>query len=222
MWAWVLEAVVAGALGWFGPRVIRSLPESVDAVEDYPTYQEIAGVPRLNLWMALGAAALVTVVAFAVPAHLLRAWAVLCGVGVWLFYIDWRTTILPTRIIRPLLAVLGIIVGVEALMASDWSILVRAVIGGFGYFAVFWLFWWVAGLFRAGSFGYGDVRFAAPVGLVLGSVGPWETPVGLYAGIFLGGVAGVILRIRGHRGGSALGPWMLLGAVAAPWLTRLS
>jgi leader peptidase (prepilin peptidase)/N-methyltransferase len=213
---WASAALGAGVLGWIGPFVIAKLPPSRDAGPDTPGYRSIADVPRLSVWLALGAVGLVTIVGFGVPADLLAAWVVVCGVGTWLFYIDWRTQLLPTRILVPLWVVTLLAIVVEAWLAADAAVVVRAVIASLAAYAVFWLFWWTAGLWRPGSFGFGDVRLAAPLGLVLGSGGGWTVVVGLYLGILIGGVAGLVLKARGHHGGSALGPWMLLGAVLGP------
>ena len=215
-WMWALAALGAGMLGWVGPRIIASLPPSPDAAVDAPSYRTIAAVPRLRVWLALGAVALVAVVGIAVPAHLLPAWVVVCGVGIWLAYVDWRTKLLPTRIVWPLYAVTLAVIVLEAWLAEDWAIALWAVIASAIAFGVFWLFWWVGELWKAGGFGFGDVRFSAPLGLVLGAVGGWAAPVGLYLGILLGGVVGVVLKARGRDQAFALGPWMLLGAVLGP------
>jgi leader peptidase (prepilin peptidase)/N-methyltransferase len=211
--AWAGAALGAGLLGWIGPYVIRRLPASPDAAPDAPSYCDIAGVPHLSVWLAGGAALLATITSVGLPANQLPAWVVLCGVGSWLFYIDGRMQLLPTRVIAPLYAASFVLVGAEAWHAGDWGIVARAVVASLAAYAVFWSFWWVAGLWRPGSFGFGDVRFAAVLGLVLGSVGVWVVIAGLYLGILIGGVAGLVLKSRGRNEGSALGPWMLLGAV---------
>jgi leader peptidase (prepilin peptidase)/N-methyltransferase len=211
-----MAALAAGALGFVGPHAIRLLPPSRDADDETPSYQVLAREPRLAVWLAVGAVALVTLVSIAVPVHLLPAWVVVCGVGVWLAYVDWRTQLLPTRIVWPLYAVTLAAVVIEAWLAADWAIALRAVIASAIAFGVFWVIWWIGGLWKAGGFGFGDVRFSAPLGLVLGSVGGWAAPVGLYFGILLGGVVGIVLKARGRDQAFALGPWMLLGAVLGP------
>lgn len=216
-----MAALCAGTLGWLGPSVIARLPESPTAESDAPAYPEIAAVPRLGLWLALGAVVMVTIVGIAVPTNLLPAWVVLCGVGSWLAYIDGRTRLLPTRIVWPLAAATLAVVGMEAWLAADAELLVRSAIAGTLSFAVFWIFWWFGGFFRGGGFGYGDVRFSAPLGLALGSVGGGAAAVGLYAGILIGGVVGIVLKANGRNDAFALGPWLLLGAVLAPSLLRV-
>lgn len=218
MASWAMAALGAGALGLVGPHVIRLLPPSADAEADTPSYQALAGVPRLGLWLGLGAVVMVTIVASAVPSGQLPAWTIVCGVGTWLAYIDWRANLLPTRIVWPLYAVALAVVVLEAWRAEDWAIALRGVIASAVAFGVFWLFWWVGELWKAGGFGFGDVRFSAPLGLVLGAVGGWVAPVGLYLGILLGGAVGVVLKARGRDQAFALGPWMLLGAVLGPVL----
>jgi len=216
-WAsWALAALGAGALGWVGPYVIRLLPPSADAGPETPSYPVLAQAPRLSWWLALGAVVLVTIVSTAVPASLLPAWTVVCGVGIWLAYIDGRTNLLPTRIVWPLYVATLVVVALEAWLAGESTILVRAVIASLVAFGVFWIFWWVAELWKSGGFGFGDVRFAAPLGLVLGTGGDWTAPVGLYLGILIGGVVGMALKARGHDDAFALGPWLLVGAVLGP------
>jgi leader peptidase (prepilin peptidase)/N-methyltransferase len=213
---WAVAALCAGALAWIGPRVIASLPPSVDAGPETPSYPSIARVRHLGAWLAMGAVVLVTMVGFAVPRHLLPAWVLVCGVGIWLAYIDGRTNLLPTRLVWPLYGAALVVVAGEAWQSDDWGILIGGVVASVVAFGVFWSFWWLAELWRSGGFGFGDVRFSAPLGLVLGSVGGWTAAVGLYLGILIGGVVGLILKARGHHEGFALGPWMLLGAVLAP------
>ena len=220
MGGWALAALSAGVLGCIGPYVMRRLPPSADAGPETPSYQELARAPRLSGWLALGAVVLVTIVATAVPSIQLPAWTVVCGVGTWLAYIDARTNLLPTRIVWPLYAATLVVIAIEAWQAGEASTVVRAVISSLVAFGVFWVFWWFGELWKAGGFGFGDVRFAAPLGLVLGTAGDWAAPVGLYLGILIGGVVGIILKARGRNDAFALGPWLLLGAVLGPVVVR--
>jgi leader peptidase (prepilin peptidase)/N-methyltransferase len=115
--------------------------------------------------------------------------------------------------VAPLFAVTAFVVLLEAWLAVDVRIFVRALAASALAFGSFWCLWWIAERWRPGSFGFGDVRFAAPLGLVLGSLGPWAAPIGLYLGFVVGAVLGLVLKARGHQGGFAFGPAMLVGAV---------
>jgi len=209
----VLAALCAGALGWIGRPVLVLLPDSADADPQTPSNRSISRAPRLAWWLAGVAAALIVVVTFSVPLFVLPAWIVVCGVGTWLAYIDWRTQLLPTRIIVPLWAVTFVIILLEAWLASDVWIVLRALAASALGYGFFYLFWWMATKRRPGSFGFGDVRFSAPLALALGSVGVHAALVGLYMGFVVGAVVGVTMKLRGHTGGFAFGPSMLVGAV---------
>ena len=216
---WVLAALMAAGLGWVGRPVMVLLPESPDAAPQSPSPLAISRTPHLGWWLAGAAFVQVAIVAVAIPAHLLPAWIIVCGVGTWLAYIDWHTRVLPTRIVAPLFVIAAFVVLLEAWLAADGRIFIRAL--GASALAVgsFWCFWWVADRLRPGSFGFGDVRFAAPLGLVLGSLGPWAAPVGLYLGFAIGAVIGLVLKARGHHDGFAFGPAMVAAAVVGAVLS---
>ena len=209
----ILASLMAAGLGWVGRPVMVLLPESPDAAPHSPSPIVISRTPNLGWWLAGAAFLQVAIVAAAIPAHLLPAWVIVCGVGTWLAYIDWHTHVLPTRIVAPLFAVAAFIVLLEAWLVADAQIFVRALAASALAFGSFWCFWWIAERWRPGSFGFGDVRFAAPLGLVLGSLGPWAAPIGLYLGFAIGAVLGLALKARGHQAGFAFGPAMLAGAV---------
>ena len=210
---WILAALMAAGLGWMGRPVMVLLPASPDAAPLSPTPLAISRTPHLGWWLAGAAFVQVAIVAATIPAHVLPAWVLVCGVGTWLAYIDWHTHVLPTRIVAPLFAIAAVVVLVESWMVADVRIFVRALAASALAFGSFWCFWWIADRLRPGSFGFGDVRFSAPLGLVLGSLGPWAAPVGLYLGFVVGAVLGLVLKARGRQGGFAFGPAMLAGAV---------
>lgn len=210
---WVLAALAAGVLGWLGRPVMVLLPESPDAAPHAPSPIAIARAPHLGWWLAGVAAAMVTVLVVPLPAHLLPAWILVCGVGTWLAYIDWHTRVLPTRIIAPLVGATVAVVALEAWITSDGWLLLRSLFGGALAFGSFWVLWWIAGRRERDSFGFGDVRFSVPLGLALGSISGWAAPVGLYLGFAIGAVVGLVLRSRGQEENFAFGPAMVAGAV---------
>ncbi len=216
---WILAALVAAGLGWIGRPVMVLLPESPDAAPNAPSPITISRTPHLGWWLSGAAFAQVVILAATIPAHLLPAWIIVCGVGTWLAYIDWHTRVLPTRIVVPLYAVTASVILLEAWLVADAQIFVRALAASALAFGSFWALWWVAEQRRPGSFGFGDVRFAAPLGLALGSLGPWAGPVGLYLGFVVGAVLGLVLKARGQQGGFAFGPAMLAGAIVGAVLS---
>ena len=237
----LLCAAVAGLVGWFVPLLIARLPEPVstregDGEADTPAaaneqdegpkepYADIAAIPGLA-WKA----ALASAVAGAVMGATLGwQWALviltpLAPVGVALAVVDWRTKLLPSRIVLPATG------GALVLAAAGWAVtgdpddLVRAAIALVVVRSIFWVLWW----FHATGMGFGDVRLAALIGVALGHLGWAEVVTGVYAGFLVFGLPGLLLAII-RRDRSLLkapfpfGPAMLVGAllgiVLGPWV----
>lgn len=135
--------------------------------------------------------------------------------GVALALVDWRTRLLPSRIVLPATG-LAILLALGCWLAErDTDALVRAGLGLILARSVLWLLWW----FRSSGLGFGDVRLAALLGVVLGYVGWGQLLLGLYAGFLFFGVPGLLLAIvrrdrRVLRTAYPLGPFLLLGALA--------
>ena len=145
----------------------------------------------------------------------------LVPVGVVLLVIDWRTTLLPTRVIHPTYAALAVLVPAAALVDQDLTSLYRA---GWGWLVVggwVWVFWAVL---RA--WGFGDVRLARVLGPALGYLGWSQVLTGLALMVLLGGLGGAVLGVRDRslRRRFPYGPFMLVGAatagLAGPWIAR--
>src|SRR5688500_7859414 len=167
---WILAALMAAALGWLGRPIMVLLPESPDAAPSSPSPISISRTPNLGWWLAAVAFVQTGILALTIPMHLLPAWIVVCGIGTWLAYIDWHLRVLPTRIVAPLTGVVAFVVLIEAWLVADVWIFLRAMVAGAVAVGVFWGLWWFAEQRRPGSFGFGDVRFAAPLGVALGSL----------------------------------------------------
>jgi leader peptidase (prepilin peptidase)/N-methyltransferase len=135
----------------------------------------------------------------------------LVPVGVALGIIDWRTRLLPTRVIAPTYVVLIALVLVCAAITRDTDDLVRAgwgwLVSG-GLFLVLWLA-------HPRGLGYGDVRLSGVLGIALGYLGWGPLLVGVYAGFLLGGVGGGLLGLARvvERRAIPFGPFMLVGAL---------
>lgn len=234
----VVGAFVGVAGGVIGPRVFARLPEpeldpepaeddteprkrlQLAPVHSKVLYADLAGRPGLGWRLAVGAALVGALLGGAL------GWSTdllvvlpLAPIGVWLGYIDWRTTFLPTRIIAPTYAVLVVAVVVAALVQDDRSDAIRAVEGWAIYGGYFLLMWIIAP-----GVGYGDVRLSGVLGLALGWLGWPAVFFGMFIGLLLGGVGGALLALMRivPRGRNPFGPHMLAGAAIAaifgPWL----
>lgn len=212
-------AVLAGLLAAISPWLLARLPEPTAEPEpDMPVkilYADLGRVPRLGLWMAVPAAALGAIAAATITEpRLLPVWIPIAAATPVLAWVDWKVHLLPFLIVAPLYVVSWLLIGVSALWMQDASVLLHALIGNVAVFG----FYFILGLI--GPMGYGDVRLSAVVGAALGPLGLVATFYGLFFGLVIGAVAGLIL-VRGRLGNRtpiAFGPYLLLGAFAALWV----
>lgn len=133
------------------------------------------------------------------------------GISVALAGIDLDTHKLPNSIVLPSYIVIAILLVGSSIIASDYSRLVPAAIGGAAMFAGYF----VMALVYPGGMGFGDVKLAGVIGIVLGFVGWGSLVVGAFSAFILGGLFGVALiafRRAGRKSGIPFGPWMLVGA----------
>ena len=175
-------------------------------------YADIAASPGLR-WRASVATGLV---AFALgaavgwsPALLFLMYLALVGVA--LAVVDWRTRLLPTKVIAPSYAVVGVLAALAAWVEGDSGALLTAALGWLVAGGTFFLMWFV----YPRGMGYGDVRLSGVLGIALGYLGWSELLVGVYAGFILGGVGGLLLSVLRivDRKAYPFGPFMLVGAV---------
>ncbi|MFT4299919.1 MAG: prepilin peptidase [Aeromicrobium sp.] len=220
----VLCAAGAALVGGLGPRVIARLPEPEDADPHKPAYADLARPRWLAPVLALMAALCAGVVAWTTDLPgLLPAWVLVSGVGAWLSYIDIRTRLLPYAIVAPLYAATWALVGLAAWIERDPAILLAALIANVVVYAAFRLLHEI-GQFFGGALGYGDVRLAAVLSLVLGPLGAYATLIGLYAGFVIGALCGIVLSLLrlADRRRLAFGQYLVLGAVVgAAWASRM-
>ncbi|GAA0600470.1 A24 family peptidase [Kribbella sandramycini] len=196
------------------PWLLRRIPEPVlDEGDTKVLYAELAG-PRAAYWCGGLAAVAGGVLGWLLAEDAaLIAWLLLAVSGAVLGYIDARTRFLPSAIIWPTYAVVGLALVGAALMSGEWDALRRAAIAGAIGFGVFYVLWFA---FPRGV-GFGDVRLSGLLGLALGWLGWGEFAAGLYGGFFLGAVVGIVLiaaRVLTRREMVPFGPFMLAGALA--------
>ena len=212
-----IAALAAALLGAAGPFVMRRMPEPPEPDDDKVTYAVLADTKGLTVGLALGAALMAGVVAWRIDdPELVPVWVLVTGVGSWLFFIDWRTRLLPYVLVAPTYLATLALVGLGALLLRDVDVFVHALVANIVVYVIFRVLHAVA----RGAFGFGDVRLSAVLAPALGALGTSEVLVGMYAGFILGAVFGVLLsRLKVVDPTSyAFGPYMVVGAVVgAAW-----
>lgn len=128
--------------------------------------------------------------------------------------IDFEHFLLPNRIVYPLALATLALLTLAAVGDGAWDALERAVLGG------------IAGMLTLGilhlasprSMGFGDVKLAFVLGLVLGWLGWGELVLGLFFGFLAGALVGlalIALRRRGRRDHLPFGPFLAFGTLVA-------
>jgi leader peptidase (prepilin peptidase) / N-methyltransferase len=142
---------------------------------------------------------------------------VFTALGIALAGIDLDTRRLPNVLVLPAYPVLAVLVLAAAGLRDDWWAAARA---GLGALALFGFFLALALAYPKGM-GFGDVKLAGVLGLVLGYLSWSAVVIGAFAGFFLGAVVGVAVMATGAGGRKTalpFGPFMVLGALAALWI----
>lgn len=145
-----------------------------------------------------------------VPAvYVLAVWVMVA-----LAFIDLDVHRLPDRIQLPAYPALVVLLAGCSLATATWAPFGRALLAGVILFVVYL----ILALLPGGGIGFGDVKLAGLLGMLLG----WQSWTHVWqatlATFLIGGVAGVALltlRRKGARDEFAYGPAMLLGAVGA-------
>jgi leader peptidase (prepilin peptidase)/N-methyltransferase len=227
----IVAAVVLGSAGLGVPAVIARVPEPVPragpevdaseatvsevAAETEPPkelYAAIARRPGLGLrtGLASGLAAGAVGLRLGWDWHLLVLLP-LVPICVALSVIDWRTRLLPTKLVGPSYVLVLVLVLVTFAITQDTGDLYRAGWGWLAYGGFFFVMWFI----YPPGLGYGDVRLAGVLGLALGNLG-WEALLlGIWSGTLLGGLGGLVLVRLGvvDRRNNPFGPYMVLGAL---------
>lgn len=218
----LVSAAVAGLLALGVPALLRRLPEPVADPPEVP-YATLAGwAPLLPLAVAVSAA-LAGLLAWRVePTRLMVALVPLLPLCVLLAYVDWRVQRLPKAPILAATAVGLCLLAAEWLWTRDTAAVLGALAGLVIARSAFWLLWRML----PHAMGFGDVRLAALVGLVLGRLGWEQLAVGLWAGLAIFGVWG-IGRAVAQRSRTAMreplayGPFMILGMLVGAFAVSL-
>lgn len=141
----------------------------------------------------------------------LFAYSWLAAAGVLLAAVDWKSHVLPTRLVWPTGILLVVLFGLAAMLHRDAYPFVRSVAGMLALL----IFYGALYFLRPGQLGGGDLRLAALLGLALGWVGWSAILVGTLVGWFGAALALLVLRIGWLSRPSRdvpLGPFLIIGA----------
>ncbi len=214
--------------GESGERPAEAEPAAGDVPADEPPkllYADIAARPGLLGRVVAVSAVCGAVLGAATGLDWPLLWLLpLTPVAVMLSVIDWHTRLLPRIVVLPVTLAAIVVVAVVGLATGEREALVRALVAMVVSRSFFWILWFV----RSAGMGFGDVRLAAPVGLVLGWAGWGALAIGLWTG-FIAFVVPAVGRAVLRRDRAMLkesfpfGPFMVLGAlVGLVWGTTLA
>ncbi|MCY7401091.1 MAG: A24 family peptidase [Nocardioides sp.] len=237
-----IAAVLTGLGGLLVPALISRVPEpapkapatSEEPVEDAEPvapenpkarYADIGARPGLGRQSALVSALCGGLLGAATGLDWPLGWLVLLTpFAVALSVIDWHTRLLPRIVVLPATALAIALVTAVGLATGERDALVRALLGMVAVRSFFWILWFI----RSAGMGFGDVRLAAIVGLVLGWEGWGALAIGVWVGFVCFALPGLVLAIV-RRDRSLMkkpfpyGPFMVVGALfGLVWGTALA
>jgi len=137
--------------------------------------------------------------------------------GVLLAVIDWKVRRLPTRLVYLTLAGVGAGLVFASLVEWDWVPLATAVLGGLLFTNAFFLLYVLTKKFSGMMLlGFGDVRLAAVLGLLLGWYGLEYVLYGALAGHLLALVLAAAMSIKERKllVRYSFGPPLIAGTLA--------
>ncbi|WP_107774249.1 prepilin peptidase [Nocardioides sediminis] len=242
--AGLVVGVLCGMLGLLVPRLVAAVPEPAprepaadepaapDAgpegsvpetstpgisvrEEVKPLYADLAARPHLAVRSALASFLAGALLGAATGWDWPLVWLVpLVPVAVALSFVDWHTRLLPRLVVLPATLATAVAMVAVGLAAGERDALVRALVAMVAVRSFFWVLWFV----RSAGMGFGDVRLAALVGLVLGWVGWGTVAVGVWIGFVAFAVPGVLLAVVRRdrallRQAFPFGPFMAAGAL---------
>lgn len=135
-------------------------------------------------------------------------------------FVDLDVHRLPDAIQLPSYPILLLLLAIGATVNGDWAAFARAILAGLVLFAFYFVL-----LLLPSGFGFGDVKLAGLLGMLLGWLGWSSVTRATFAAFVVGGLVAATLmltRQKDRRDEFAYGPSMLAGAVIAIALSALS
>ncbi|PVE12055.1 prepilin peptidase [Streptomyces scopuliridis] len=165
------------------------------------------------------------------PRPELAVWLLLTPFAVLLALVDRAVHRLPDRLTLPLAAAAVVLLGLAALLpggggggndgtgpGGSWP---TALLGGLALGACYFVLF----LINPNGLGFGDVKLALSLGVVLGWYGWLVLFVGAFAGFLMGSLYGfglILLRRAGRKSAFPFGPFMIVGALTGIVLGALA
>jgi leader peptidase (prepilin peptidase)/N-methyltransferase len=177
-------------------------------------------LPRHTWWLVIAVALTWASLTFRLGDYaqwsLLPAYLYLVAIGAMLTLIDLDVHRLPDLIVLPSYVIAFVLLLVPTVVTGQWGWLLQAVLAGGALFVVYLVLALVSP--GGGGLGFGDVKLAGLLGLLLGWLGWGAVVVSVLAAFVIGGVIAMILLIARRASRSshiAFGPAMILGAWVA-------
>lgn len=145
------------------------------------------------------------------PAALLPTLLYWAAIGIALTLIDLDHHRLPNAIVLPSYIVTAVLLALASVLTGDYGRLLTAAIGCAALFALYW----ILAVAYPGGMGFGDVKLAGALGMLLGWLGWAPLIVGAFSAFLLGGLVGGILMVgrrATRKSRIPFGPFMLVGA----------
>ncbi|HEY9372008.1 A24 family peptidase [Streptomyces sp.] len=183
--------------------------ESEDAAPVAPPRVPLRTTPAIPLVTAAACAALAAATGLRPE---LAVWLLCAPFAVLLATVDLRVHRLPDQLTLPLAVAAPLLLGAAALAPGAAGSFPYALIGGLVLGAAYFLLF----VINPNGMGFGDVKLALSLGVLLGWYGWGILFAGAFAGFLFGGAYGlglVLLRKANRKSAIPFGPFMIAGAL---------
>jgi leader peptidase (prepilin peptidase) / N-methyltransferase len=212
-WAVTVLAVLGAAVGgWLTTSLADARYRRAD--------ERNQPLPRHTWWLAIAVALAWASLTFRFGElaqwSLLPAYLYLGAVGSALTLIDLDVHRLPDLLVLPSYPIAFVLLLVPTVVSGQWGSLLRGVLAGLALFVSYLVLALISP--GGGGLGFGDVKLAGVLGLLLGWVGWGPVFVSVFAAFLIGGLIALVLLLAGRAGRKshiAFGPSMILGAWVA-------